>query len=196
MRRWTLIAESWIKPATTTSPQRIRSRQTWLARWPAARVLRAASPNEFGRLTPGAFVRIPVEGILGVAVLLVLPAKARPAVATLPGLALGLLAIMKFLDMGFFASLARPFDPVIDWILFEDAEVPGRRHRPGRRDRCLAGAVLARLALHDSPGCSTLEPPLGPAQRRRQSCSPCARRSLARLRHLGTQVVRACPSLP
>jgi hypothetical protein len=58
------------------------------------------APNEFSRLTPGAFVSVPLEALLGVAFLLVLPAKARPVVATLLGLALGLLALMKLLDMG------------------------------------------------------------------------------------------------
>jgi len=79
------------------------------------------APNEISRLTTGAFVRIPVEAVLGVALLLVLPARARRVVATLAGMALGLLTIVKILDMGFFAVLARPFDPVLDWILFDSA---------------------------------------------------------------------------
>jgi phosphatidylglycerophosphate synthase len=77
------------------------------------------APNEISRLTPGAFVRIPVEGVLGVAFLLVLPARARRVVATLAGVALGLLTIVKILDMGFFAVFARPFDPMLDWSLLD-----------------------------------------------------------------------------
>jgi phosphatidylglycerophosphate synthase len=79
------------------------------------------APNEISRLTPGAFVRIPVEGVLGVALLLVLPARAGRVVATLAGVALGLLTIVKILDMGFFAVLARPFDPMLDWSLLDGA---------------------------------------------------------------------------
>lgn len=79
------------------------------------------APNEISRLTAGAFVRIPVEAVLGVALLLVLPARSRRVVATLAGVALGLLTIVKILDMGFFAVLARPFDPVLDWILLDSA---------------------------------------------------------------------------
>lgn len=77
-------------------------------------------PNELSRLTPGAFVRIPVEGLVGVALLLILPVKARRVVAALAGATLGLLTIMKVLDMGFFSVFARPFDPVLDWVLFDD----------------------------------------------------------------------------
>lgn len=78
-------------------------------------------PNEISHLTPGAFVRIPVEGILGVVLLLVLPSRARRVVAPLIGAILGLLTIVKLVDMGFFAVLSRPFDPVLDWSLFTAA---------------------------------------------------------------------------
>jgi hypothetical protein len=78
-------------------------------------------PNDVSRLTPAAFARIPLEGLLGVAVLLVLPAAARPVVAALAGAVLGLVAVVKVVDLGFFAVLARPFDPVLDWILVDDA---------------------------------------------------------------------------
>ena len=79
------------------------------------------APDEVSRLTPGAFVSVPLEGLLWVAVLLVLPRRATSAIATPVGVALGLLAILKLLDMGFFAVLARPFDPLLDWKLLDDA---------------------------------------------------------------------------
>lgn len=79
-------------------------------------------PNQLGRLTPEAFLRIPVEGICGAALLLVLPPRARRVSAVLAGVCLGLVTILNFLDMGFYWSLARPFDLVLDWILFDDAE--------------------------------------------------------------------------
>jgi hypothetical protein len=79
------------------------------------------SPNQVGQLTPGAFVSIPLEALLGVAVLLIFPPKARPAAATVFGLALGLLALMKLLDMGMFAILARPFNPTLDWPMLDNA---------------------------------------------------------------------------
>ncbi|WP_329450252.1 sulfatase [Streptomyces sp. NBC_01724] len=103
-------------------------------------------PNQVSRLTPGAFARIPVEGILGVAVLLVLPPRARRVVAVFAGVGLGLLTILKFLDMGFYASLDRPFDPVLDWILLDDAEA-FLRDSVGRADAIGALIGIAALAL-------------------------------------------------
>jgi hypothetical protein len=79
------------------------------------------APNRISQLTAAAFVRIPVEGLVGVALFLVLPARARRVVAALVGTALGLLTIAKIIDMGFYEVLDRPFDPVLDWPLLADA---------------------------------------------------------------------------
>jgi hypothetical protein len=83
--------------------------------------LALVAPREVGQLTPAAFVRIPIEGLVGVAVLLLLPPRPRRVVAALGGAVLGLLVIVKLLDMGFLAVLARPFDPVLDWVLLDNA---------------------------------------------------------------------------
>ncbi len=74
-----------------------------------------------GTFVPAAFVRIPLEGLLGVAMLLALPTRARRVAAALVGVGLGLLTIVKIIDMGFFAILARPFNPVLDWSLVDDS---------------------------------------------------------------------------
>lgn len=97
----------------------------------AARVATAAAcllvlfallaPNQLSHLTPAAFVRIPAEGLLAVALVLVLPPKARRVAAALVGVTLGLLTMVKIVDMGFSSVLARPFDPVLDWTLFKAA---------------------------------------------------------------------------
>jgi hypothetical protein len=78
------------------------------------------APNQLGQLTWTAFLRIPVEGLVGVGLLLVLPPRARRIVAAVIGALLGLLTILKVLDMGFFEAFARPFDPVLDWTLLTD----------------------------------------------------------------------------
>lgn len=78
------------------------------------------APAEMSRLSAGAFVSVPLEVLLGAALLLVLPVTFRAVVATVLGVALGLLAILKLLDMCFFAVLSRPFDPVLDWSLLQD----------------------------------------------------------------------------
>ncbi|MFI5893530.1 sulfatase-like hydrolase/transferase [Actinoplanes sp. NPDC051513] len=87
--------------------------------------LELVMPDQITRLPPGNFwlnalVRIPIEAVVAVAVLLALPARPRRVLATLLGLTLGLLTIVKIVDMGFFAVLAREFDPVLDWVLFVD----------------------------------------------------------------------------
>jgi hypothetical protein len=78
-------------------------------------------PNVLSRLTILGFVRIPVEGAVLLGLLVVLPPRARRVVAVVAGVLLGWLVVEKCLDMGFFAELNRPFDPVLDWVLFDDA---------------------------------------------------------------------------
>ncbi|WP_344586740.1 sulfatase [Actinomadura vinacea] len=75
------------------------------------------APFKVGRLEPGAFARLPVEGLLLVAVVVLAPARVRRPVALLAGAGIGLMAVMKAVDMGFYQVLNRPFDPVLDWVL-------------------------------------------------------------------------------
>ncbi|HZG88780.1 MAG TPA: sulfatase [Pseudonocardia sp.] len=77
--------------------------------------LALVAPNEFGQVVPGAFLRIPAEALVGVLLVLVLPGRARSALALVGGAVLGLLTVVRVLDMGFMTALARPFDPVFDW---------------------------------------------------------------------------------
>ncbi|NBM16257.1 sulfatase [Streptomyces sp. GC420] len=105
-------------------------------------------PNNPARLSPGAFLRIPAEAIIGAVVLLHLPPRAMRWAAAAGGLALGLVTIMTFFDIGFYEVLDRPFDPVIDWILLDDAQSfltdsIGSAGATG----VLIGAVLLALAL-------------------------------------------------
>jgi hypothetical protein len=79
------------------------------------------APNQLSLLTPWAFVRIPVEALVVVALVLVLPPRARRVLAAVFGALLGVLTVVKILDMGFFESLDRPFDPVTDWAYFGPA---------------------------------------------------------------------------
>jgi len=72
-------------------------------------------PNRLSQLSVEAFARIPVEGLVGAALVLVLPALARRVAVGLIGAGLGLLTIVKLLDMGFYEVFDRPFHPVFDW---------------------------------------------------------------------------------
>jgi phosphatidylglycerophosphate synthase len=73
------------------------------------------APNRISHLTPSAFARIPLEALIAVALVLVLPTIGRRLAAIVLGLSLGLLLIDKLTDMGFNETLARPFDLVFDW---------------------------------------------------------------------------------
>jgi len=73
------------------------------------------APDRTYQLTPASFVRIPVEGLVLVAVALVLPTWPRRIVAAVAGLLFGLVALLKILNMAFYAELDRTFNPVLDW---------------------------------------------------------------------------------
>ncbi|UMP01531.1 sulfatase-like hydrolase/transferase [Amycolatopsis sp. EV170708-02-1] len=73
------------------------------------------APNDLDALTPAAFVRLPVEALLGVAVVLMLRDGARRIVAVSAGALLGLLTVFKAIDIGFGLALDRRFNPVFDW---------------------------------------------------------------------------------
>ena len=102
-------------------------------------------PDQLSRLTPGALLRLPVEGLLLVALGLVLPGAARRVVATVVGLALGLLAILKIVDMGFFSVLGQPFNPLTDSSYLKSA-VGVLRDSAGPF-RTVAAVVAAILVL-------------------------------------------------
>lgn len=101
-------------------------------------------PNRLERLNPSAFLRIPAEGVLLAGLLLALPPRPRRIMAVVSGVFLGLLTILKFVDMGFYQVLARPFDLVLDWILLDDA-TDFLRESFGRTGQVLA--VVAVIVL-------------------------------------------------
>jgi phosphatidylglycerophosphate synthase len=72
-------------------------------------------PNRAWQLTPAAFVRIPVEALVLVAVALVLSPVPRRIVAGIAGVLFTVLAFAKFLDLAFYEFADRPFNPVNDW---------------------------------------------------------------------------------
>lgn len=72
-------------------------------------------PSDPADLGSAAVLRIPVEAVVGIALVLMLPTRyARPLVLFI-GVMLGLLAVVRLLDLGFRSALGRPFNPVSDW---------------------------------------------------------------------------------
>ncbi|MFI7539925.1 sulfatase-like hydrolase/transferase [Actinoplanes sp. NPDC049599] len=80
-------------------------------------------PNILSRFErPGTYVRLPIEGFVAIGLVLLLPGRWKRIAAGVLGGGLALLTIEKIIDMGFHATLSRPFDPVLDWVLFDDAQ--------------------------------------------------------------------------
>jgi phosphatidylglycerophosphate synthase len=120
--RW-LHRRRAVAPAVAPAPGGESPRRRWVLTTLAGLLVLFAllAPTELSRFTPAAFVRIPVEGLVVAALVLVLPHRSRRVAAALTGAGLGLLTIMKLIDVGFHETLARPFHPVYDWSFFGPA---------------------------------------------------------------------------
>jgi phosphatidylglycerophosphate synthase len=70
------------------------------------------APDRFLQITPAAFARIPLEGLVLVAIALVLPVWPRRIVAAVAGVLFFLLTVVKVLNAAFFLEIGRPFNPV------------------------------------------------------------------------------------
>ncbi|MCO8269444.1 sulfatase [Actinoplanes sp. TRM 88003] len=80
----------------------------------------AVTRAKAGTFLPGAFLRLPIELILGGAVALALPVRWRRPFAVLAGLGLAVLVVFKIANAGFRTVLGRKFDPVLDPPLLRD----------------------------------------------------------------------------
>ena len=110
------------------------------------------APDQPGLFTPRAFVRLPLEGVIVIALALVLPAPARRLLAWVVGPAIGLLIVVKVLDYGFFTAFDRPFNPAEDWS-YRHIGIETLRQSIGRTSAnlVLAGAALAVVAAFVLP---------------------------------------------
>ncbi len=72
------------------------------------------APDQPRYLTPSGFVRLPLEGLVIIALALVLPATPRRILAVVVGLALTLVVVLKVINYGVFTTFDRPFDPIGD----------------------------------------------------------------------------------
>jgi phosphatidylglycerophosphate synthase len=128
------------------------------------------APNRPWLFTPSAFVRLPLEGIVVVMLAVVLPTGARRFIPWVIGPALGLLVVVKLLDVGFFIAFDRPFNPVEDWT-YASIGVETTRDTFGRTDADLAvaGAVLLGVAALALPTLAVLQLTRVVARHRRHS---------------------------
>jgi phosphatidylglycerophosphate synthase len=72
------------------------------------------APDKPILFTPSSFVRLPLELLVVVVAAVALPNRPRRVLVVLAGAVLGVLVVVKFLDLGFFTAFDRPFDPVSD----------------------------------------------------------------------------------
>lgn len=103
-------------------------------------------PSQIADLTPTGFLKIPLDGILALALVLLLPPRGRRVAAIVVGVLLGVLAIVKVISLGFSAVLDRPFDPVLDWP-FLSAGLNYVRLSAGTASAIGAGIGAALVAL-------------------------------------------------
>jgi phosphatidylglycerophosphate synthase len=106
------------------------------------------APDRFFQLTPAAFARIPVEGLVLVAIALVLPAWPRRIVAAVAGILFGLLILVKILNMAFYLQIGRAFNPVFGWVDIPPAiGVVRATIGPTRTNIALAALLLGLVLL-------------------------------------------------
>ena len=72
------------------------------------------APDRPEDLTAAAFLRVPLDGLVLIALAAFLPKVPRRGVAGIAGLLLGLVVILKVADIGFFSYFNRPFEPIGD----------------------------------------------------------------------------------
>jgi phosphatidylglycerophosphate synthase len=105
------------------------------------------APDRPNLLTFHAFARLPLEGLVVVGLALVLPPVYRRVLAWIVGPVLGVLVVLKLLDVGFFTAFDRPFNPVEDWR-YTSIGVETLRESVGRTeaDLIVAGVILVVIA--------------------------------------------------
>jgi phosphatidylglycerophosphate synthase len=122
------------------------------------------------QMTFGSFVRLPLEGLVVVGLALALPGRAGRVLAWVGGLALGVLVLIKALDLGFFTFFDRSFNPVEDWSYLSVGVGTVRDTFGGRdADLAIAGATVIGLAALLVPILAVLQLTRAAARRRGRS---------------------------
>ena len=123
-----LLAESfgrdiiWLYRAGASPRARLAVRFTIAALALALLWFTLLLPDRIYQISLGAFVSVPIELLVLVAVALVLPTWPRRIVAAVAGVLFGVLIFAKFLNMGYYDLLDRAFNPVTDWAEIAQAK--------------------------------------------------------------------------
>ena len=104
------------------------------------------APNQPSHVNLGAFLRLPIELLVVVAVAALLPATPRRVLAVVAGAVLSVLVVVKVLDIGFFTAFDRPFNPLDD-SSYVGIGIETLRHAIGESSANLVVAVAAVLLV-------------------------------------------------
>ncbi len=73
-----------------------------------------AGPDQPIQFRPSGFLRLPLEGFILIAAVAIMPPRARRILVWIVGPIIGLVIVLKILNIAFFAAFDRPFDPYQD----------------------------------------------------------------------------------
>jgi phosphatidylglycerophosphate synthase len=104
------------------------------------------APHQPGHFTLGAFARLPLELLAVVALAVLLPATARRVLAVGVGAVVGVLVLVKLLDIACYSVFDRPFNPFDDWS-HRGTAIETLRDAFGKSHADLAVAVTAVLIV-------------------------------------------------
>jgi phosphatidylglycerophosphate synthase len=128
------------------------------------------APDRAWLFTPAAFVRIPLEGLILVAVALVLPSRPRRIVAAVAGILLSVLTFARILNIAFYEYADRAFNPVYDWGSISSAlGVVRDEIGPARTDLALALLGLGLVVLVGAVTAATIHVTTVAARHRRSA---------------------------
>jgi phosphatidylglycerophosphate synthase len=105
------------------------------------------SPDQPDFFKAGAFLRVPLEGLVVVGIAIFLPVNGRRILAVLIGLALALVVVLKVINYEIFSLFSRPFEPLGDIGQFGNALETLRLEQGASQARLIEiGAVAAVVA--------------------------------------------------
>ncbi|MEJ2868173.1 CDP-alcohol phosphatidyltransferase family protein [Actinomycetospora sp. OC33-EN08] len=111
------------------------------------------APRDPSALVWGSYLRVPLEGVAGLALLVLLPDRLRRPAAVVVGVLLGAGAVLTAFDVGFATVLARPFDPLLDSPLLADGVgFVGSTYGPVAEVAAVIGAVVLGVLLVGGAG--------------------------------------------
>ncbi|HKO28929.1 MAG TPA: CDP-alcohol phosphatidyltransferase family protein, partial [Solirubrobacteraceae bacterium] len=106
------------------------------------------APDQPGLFTPSRFARLPLEGLILVALALALPPRGRRVLAVIVGMALTLLVVLKVINYQMFSLYDRPYDPLGDTSQLGNGIETLRSLVGGTETKLIeVGAVVGTLVL-------------------------------------------------